>query len=490
MGSITFSKAMTRLTVLGALLPLALHATATAPDPVCLQIQKVISRASAVFLPGDEHYASGIAHWASSSSQNSTCVMEPGSSKDVAAVLRIVGQHETPFAVKGGGHASNVGFSSTTGVQIAMSRFSDVKYDAHSQTAEIGAGLVWDDVYAALEPHNVSVVGGRVSGIGVAGFTLGGGYSWLTNQHGLTVDTVVAYELVKPNGQVGVVTEASDPDLFFALKGGFNNFGIVTKFTLKTFPSTGIWGGFQFIAGSDIAQNTAAVADFCANVKDPKANIIADYGFVSGQPIMSQILFYDGPNPPAGIFDKLLAVPTMLADVSSRSMTSFIKAVPLGTAGLRITSHTVPVLQFTPSLLNIIANESAFWGNQLAPKGAQLVTYAIEPFQADIFKRNPDKTAYPPVRDAVFLPLNLYFAWLPPQSDDDFHAAVIASGDVIRKAALAEGQDITNGPLYPNYALSETPLSAMYGKNVAELHRIKKIVDPKNVMGLAGGFKF
>ena len=79
--------------------------------------------------------------------------------------------------VKGGGHASNPGFSSTTGVHISMYRFSEVTYDAASQTAVIGAGLIWDDVYAALEPHGVNVVGGRVTGVGVAGFTLGGGVS-------------------------------------------------------------------------------------------------------------------------------------------------------------------------------------------------------------------------------------------------------------------------------------------------------------------------
>ena len=69
----------------------------------------------------------------------------------------------------------NLGFSSTSGVQIAMSRFADVTYDPTTQTATIGAGLIWDDVYAALEPHGVNVAGGRVSGIGVAGYTLGGG---------------------------------------------------------------------------------------------------------------------------------------------------------------------------------------------------------------------------------------------------------------------------------------------------------------------------
>ena len=77
--------------------------------------------------------------------------------------------------IKGAGHTANPGYSATPGVQIAMKRFTEVTYDAEAGVAKIGAGNVWDNVYAALEPFNVSVVGGRVSGIGVAGFTLGGG---------------------------------------------------------------------------------------------------------------------------------------------------------------------------------------------------------------------------------------------------------------------------------------------------------------------------
>jgi FAD/FMN-containing dehydrogenase len=77
--------------------------------------------------------------------------------------------------VKGGGHATNPGFSSTTGVQITMSQFSEIDYNGATQTVTLGAGLIWDDVYTALEPHGVVALGGRVTGIGVAGFTLGGG---------------------------------------------------------------------------------------------------------------------------------------------------------------------------------------------------------------------------------------------------------------------------------------------------------------------------
>ena len=79
--------------------------------------------------------------------------------------------------MKGGGHATNPKFSSTSGVQIALSRFNETKVNVASGTVEVGAGLTWDQVYAALEPTGVNVVGGRVPGVGVAGLMLGGGES-------------------------------------------------------------------------------------------------------------------------------------------------------------------------------------------------------------------------------------------------------------------------------------------------------------------------
>lgn len=132
-----------------------------------------------------------------------------------------------------------------------MYRFSEVNYDADAQAVEIGAGLIWDDVYASLAPFNVSVVGGRVTGVGVAGFILGGGlcfliivsrpflmrslgYSWKTNQYGLTIDTLLSYELVLPNGTVTTVTADSNPDLFFSLKVSFIQ--LLVTFYLTTLP--------------------------------------------------------------------------------------------------------------------------------------------------------------------------------------------------------------------------------------------------------------
>ena len=109
--------------------------------------------------------------------------------------MKIIRETRVPFAVKGGGHSSNPEFSSTTGIHIVMRRFNKVIYYENNQTVDIGSGLIWDNVYSALQPYNVNVVGGRVSGVGVAGFILGGGYSWKTNQFGLAIDNMLGYEV-------------------------------------------------------------------------------------------------------------------------------------------------------------------------------------------------------------------------------------------------------------------------------------------------------
>ncbi|KAF8156106.1 FAD-binding domain-containing protein [Crassisporium funariophilum] len=461
-------------------------------DPVCVQIAGAISSASDVYYAGHPLYAKGVSHWASSSSQVSNCVVEPGTAADVSVILGILGSTQTPFAVKGGGHASNPGFSSTTGVHISMYRFSDVIYDAPSQTVQIGPGLIWDDVYAALEPHNVNVVGGRVTGVGVAGFILGGGYSWKTNQYGLTIDTVTAFELVKPSGSIVTVTQASDPNLFFGLKGGFNNFGIVTKFTLKTFPQTQVWGGLITITAPHIDDVSAATAAFSANVQDPKAGIITTYNFLLGSPGISQLLFYDGPTPPLGIFDDFLAIPYLTKDISTRSFVSLVQSSPANaTSGQRGVFNAVSVLDFSPTILDAVLNETIFWGTQLSLKTGGFISYDVEPFLPSIYSHNLAPTAFPPVRSLGLLPLNIYYAWTSSLFDADFHDAARQSAAQLYNAALADGQSsLVGSPIYPNYAIFDTPLTNMYGSNLPTLQALKATVDPSNVMSLAGGFKF
>jgi FAD/FMN-containing dehydrogenase len=132
-------------------------------------------------------------------------------------------------------------------VQISLTRFNQTSFNRTTGTAKVGTGQLGEQVYQALEPFNVSIAVGRVSGVGVGGFTLGGGYSWTTNQVGLSCDTVVEFEVALPTGKVVTATNTSNADLFFGLKGGGNNFGIVTAITYKVVEQPAVWGGLVII---------------------------------------------------------------------------------------------------------------------------------------------------------------------------------------------------------------------------------------------------
>ncbi|QRV98414.1 FAD-binding domain protein [Ceratobasidium sp. AG-Ba] len=286
----------------------------------CNTIANSLSTSAGVYYIGHPLYAKGNAHWASSSSQNSACVVEPANSNDVSIIMKIISNTSTPFGIRSGGHATNPGFSSTPGVQIALFKLSGVTYratramsDGSVGTVEIGAGL-----------------GGRVTGVGVGGFILGGGYSWLSNQY------VTAFEVVLPNGTIAVATETTNSDLFFGLKvsprlelvstvtlafqGGFNNFGIVTKFTLLAFPQGKVWGGLRTFTVNQIDKINNATVDFVQKVNDPKAAIIIAYNFLLGQLGVSLLMFYDGPTPPAGVFERFTSIPYLSTDISTRTL--------------------------------------------------------------------------------------------------------------------------------------------------------------------------
>ncbi|KAK7041486.1 hypothetical protein VNI00_009354 [Paramarasmius palmivorus] len=468
-----------------------------AASAVCSRIEDSISSVSGVYYPGHPLYSKAISHWASSSSQDSDCSVEPGSVEDLGVILQIVGSTRTPFAIKGNGRSTNPGFSSTSGVTIAMYRFSEISYDATSQTVKLGAGLNWDSVYEALAPYEVNVVGGVSTGSGVAGVVLNGGmvfcrlsdrsltsnyragYSWLTNQYGLTADTVIEFGLVKPDGNMVNVTESSDPDLFFALKGGLNNFGVVTHLTLKAFPQAQVWGGLLLYTSGHLEEVTAAVAKFTSTVTDPKANILTSYNSILGITTVSQLLFYDAPIPPAGMFDDFLAIPSLFKDVKAREFLDMFYVTPdNATAGNRAMDNVVPLLKMSRPVLDTIVNETNFWGSQLALKSEVILSYAVATFRI------------PSTSTSIYLPFHLYYGWILETFDDEYHDALRETTRRITEAALADGQaGVDTAALYPGYAIFDTPPERIWGGNLERLRKVKKRVDPKDVMGLTGGYK-
>ncbi|KAK0184506.1 FAD dependent oxidoreductase [Armillaria mellea] len=447
----------------------------------CQLIEDKVSSATDVYYPGSSSYVADNEHYATSSSQASKCSVEPGSAEDVGIILAILGKAKTPFGVKGGGHATNQGFSSTTGVEIAMTRFNEATYDSATQTAVVGAGQIWDDVYEILNAQGVNVLGGRVTGVGVAGFTLGGGYSYLSNQYGLAIDNVVAYELVAPNASVVTVTEGNDPDLFFSLKGGFNNYGVVTRFTLKAYPQGPVWGGVSTYNASYISAFNAAAVKFCSEVTDPKAAMVMNYIYASGQVTLSAQTFYDGPTPPDGIFDDFLAIPASTQNVTTRSFFDFITSTTFPT-GLRTVYNHIPTLEYSESTIENMVNELNFWGPTLAAHGATSVTYAAEPFLPSLLTHAPaGSSAYPGSRDHAVFPSIVGLQWESESEDAVFH-------DAARETAARLG--VAGEWVYPNYAIYDVPVVDMYGEEgVKRMEATRERVDPHGVMLLTGGFK-
>lgn len=124
-----------------------------------------------------------------------------------------------------------------------MSNLTALEVNEDENYVWVGPGHDWGQVFSYLSKFNLAAAGGRLSPVGVPGLLLAGGVNFHGNQHGWAADNVIEYEIVLANGTVKYATACSDADLFWALKGGSSNFGIVTKFKLNTFPSSQVLAG-------------------------------------------------------------------------------------------------------------------------------------------------------------------------------------------------------------------------------------------------------
>ncbi|KAJ7744294.1 FAD-binding domain-containing protein [Mycena maculata] len=485
-------------------LVLFLVAAAHASSDACAAIAASISTAGNVYWPNSTAYTLAIEHWLLSSIQEPQCVVEPSSAQDIGIILNTVGTTRTSFAVKGGGHTSNQGFSSTTGVHISLAQFNYTTLDAAAEKVAIGGGTKWIDVYTTLDGTGFNVVGGRNPSVGVAGFTLGGGYSWKSNAYGLAIDNLLQVNIVLPNGTSTIASASKSPDLFFALKGGFNNFGVVTEFTFRAVPQDLVWGGHLSYAAADLAAVNAAVVAFEQNNTDTHAAVV--HGITSlptngtsGAPFPAVQLFYDGPDLPEGMFADFFAIPAVSSDWSGPITFLTWSGADGGVSDLRGVFHAFSTLPHTPEFLQDVADELSAFAAELTPKSAAYLSIAIEPFMTNALSNGnatSASSAYPPVRSPVLLPSNIFFGYTNATEDDAFHDAIARLQANIVAKATAQGliyPDAKGGSIYPNYALAGADgahVVEFYGAaHLGEMRRVREQIDPRGVMTLAGGWK-
>ena len=189
-----------------------------------------------VVLPDDAGYDEARAVYNAMIDRRPALIARCHTPADVAAALEAGRRAGVPIAVRGGGH-SGPGFGAVDGgVVIDLSPMNAIEVDAARRTVRVQGGATWGMVDAATHEHRLATPAGVISTTGVGGLTLGGGHGYLSRKYGLTIDNLLAAEVVLADGSVVTASETDHPDLFWALRGGGGNFGVATSFTFKLHP--------------------------------------------------------------------------------------------------------------------------------------------------------------------------------------------------------------------------------------------------------------
>ncbi|KAI9648725.1 hypothetical protein NHQ30_003365 [Ciborinia camelliae] len=275
----------------------------------------------------------GTRAWDLRTNAHPACIFSPVTADQVAIGVGIISTCHAQFAIRGGGHMSYPGANNiNAGVMIALAGLKDLQISADNSTINVGPGNTWYDVYSYLEPYGRVVIGGRLKTIGVPGLTLIGGVHYFTNKYGFAMDNVVSYDVVLGNGTQVIASANSSSDLFWALKGGANNFGVVTKFTLKTHAIPLVSTTIQLFNESAVESFLQATCDLASN-NDPSiaagAVITISYNITAGAVSASLFGVQAGTESPPSRFANFTAIPSVQTFNNVSSMAVWAK--PLDT---------------------------------------------------------------------------------------------------------------------------------------------------------------
>ena len=203
--------------------------------------------AGAVFDGGDAAATAETAGFNTAVTHRPEIVVAASGTRDVAAAVRHANDEGLPVAVQGTGHGAA---ASDGTVFVSTKRMQGVHVDPVARVARVEAGVRWRQVIDAAVPHGLAPLSGSSSGVGVVGYTLGGGMGHLARRHGFAADHVRSVELVTAEGAVRTVTAQSDPELFWAVRGGQSRFGIVSTLEFDLFPVPEFFGGAMIFVGA------------------------------------------------------------------------------------------------------------------------------------------------------------------------------------------------------------------------------------------------
>ncbi len=242
--------------------------------------------------PDDADYDTARAVWNGAVDRRPRLIARCSGTADVAAAVRFAREHDLEIAVRGGGH--NVAGTAVCddGLVIDLSAMRAVWVDPAGRTAWVQGGALWGDVDRETQAHGLATTGGIVGHTGVAGLTLGGGIGFLMRKHGLAVDNLLAAEVVTAEGSIVRASADEHPDLFWALRGGGGNFGVVTSFCFSLHPvGPTVMAGPVFWAADDTGDVLRFYRDFAAEAPDELGTVVR-LGTVPPLPVIPEDLHW------------------------------------------------------------------------------------------------------------------------------------------------------------------------------------------------------
>ncbi|OTA54154.1 FAD-binding domain-containing protein [Hypoxylon sp. EC38] len=436
-----------------------------------------------------------LAFWSQQQSQDTKprCFFHPTDAEDVSAVILLSRATQCPFAVKGGGHAPFEGGSNSNGgITIDFDRMKHISLSDDMSSVAIGPGNTWVDVYRTLEKFNLTMAGGRTATVGVGGLTLGGGISFFSGQYGMTCDNIISYEIVLGSGEILIVDSKTNADLFWALRGGGGNFGVVTQFVAQTFEQGPMWGGtlaWEMVSSKGpLIDAMISYAEKGSN-EDPKGALIQSFAYAQMQQmwISATMVHHSDPQSPGRhpeVFDDFLAIENAFRDTTrstshSNHTIEIDAANPIGLRQSYWGFTTYVDKQLAVEILDIFEEEVNQIKNFTGMVPALVYQIITVPQLKAMMSNGGNTLGINGGKRPLFL-VQLTVMWMH-KSDDE--AVLTAMSNVLsRSQELARARGLHHPFLYMNYASQFQDPIASYGtENKARLIEVSKRYDPDGV---------
>ncbi len=432
-----------------------------------------------VLRPGDDGYDDARTVWNAAIDRYPRAIVRPRGAADVIAAVDVAREQDLLLSVKGGGHNVAGNAVCDDGLMIDCSPMDWVRVDPDAKKARAGPGATWGDFDHETQAFGLATTGGGVSTTGIAGLTLGGGNGFLARKHGLTVDNLRAVDVVTAGGGLAHASAAENPDLFWALRGGGGNFGVVTAFEYDLHPV-----GPDVLAGRIVHPFDDAPAvlrhyrDFVTGAPG-EVNCLAaiasasaessPLGLEPGTPFVQLLAVYAGdPEDGAEALRPLREFGDPITDEVSRRPYTELQRLLTATAapGYRNYWNSDYLVGLPDEAIDIVVD-------QCNPFPSDQSSVFFETMGGAINRVEPDATAFPH-RDAA-VSVTAWARWTDPAADDDHRAWA-------RGLSAAMDPHTTDG-VYVNFLSREGDgrVKAAYGDNYDRLAAVKAEYDPDNV---------